>query len=259
MPKKLTQEEFIQRAKAKHGDKYDYSKAEYINTRQEVRIICPIHGEFMQKSRLHLDGHGCPICGHDVRRKPIYGVGILDISGGRKSKAYEIWASILQRCYDNKWYLKRPTYKGCIICDEWRLFSNFKQWFENPENGYQEGYHIDKDIINKGNKTYSPETCCFVPCAINNLIVSCKSKRGDLPMGVSRTKRNLTKPFEASLGGMKNHIHLGRFSTPEEAFYAYKQAKEQYIQEVATKYFNEGKITERVYNALMRYEVEITD
>jgi hypothetical protein len=44
-----------------------------------------------------------------------------------------------------------------------------------------------------------------------------------------------------------------------EAFCAYKNAKEQYIKELAEKYFQEGKITEKVYNALMMYEVEITD
>ena len=54
-------------------------------------------------------------------------------------------------------------------------------------------------------------------------------------------------------------IFIGRFSTPTEAFSAYKNAKEQYIKERAEKYFQEGKITDKVYNALMRYEVEITD
>jgi hypothetical protein len=53
--------------------------------------------------------------------------------------------------------------------------------------------------------------------------------------------------------------HLGTFDTPYDAFNAYKIAKEQYIKELAEKYIQEGKITEKVYNALMRYEVEITD
>ena len=52
---------------------------------------------------------------------------------------------------------------------------------------------------------------------------------------------------------------IGRFNTPLEAFNAYKIAKENYIKELAEKYFQEGKITEKVYNALMKYEVEITD
>ena len=57
---------------------------------------------------------------------------------------------------------------------------------------------------------------------------------------------------------MRN-VHLGFFDTPEEAFQAYKSAKEQYVKELATQYFQEGKITQRVYQALMEYQVEITD
>ena len=52
---------------------------------------------------------------------------------------------------------------------------------------------------------------------------------------------------------------MGTFKTPEEAFSAYKVAKEAYIKEVATKYYNDGKIARNVYDALMNYKVEITD
>lgn len=64
MPKKLTQEEFIARAKQVHGDKYDYSKVEYVNSDTKVTIICPIHGVFKQTPYLHYKvGCGCPSCG----------------------------------------------------------------------------------------------------------------------------------------------------------------------------------------------------
>ena len=61
--KKLTQEEFIEKAKSVHGDKYDYSKVEYINTKAKICIICPEHGEFWQEAASHLRGVGCPECG----------------------------------------------------------------------------------------------------------------------------------------------------------------------------------------------------
>lgn len=79
-----------------------------------------------------------------------------------------------------------------------------------------------------------------------------------MPIGVSQNSRR-GKPYvtNATLGGKQ--IYLGGYNTPEEAFYAYKNAKERYIQEIAEKYFQEGKITEKVYNALLRYKVEITD
>lgn len=58
-----TTESFIEKAKKVHGDKYDYSKVNYINNREKVCIICPEHGEFMQKPLDHIHGSGCPECG----------------------------------------------------------------------------------------------------------------------------------------------------------------------------------------------------
>ena len=60
--KKLTTEEFIKKAKEVHGDKYDYPKVNYTDIYAEVTIICPIHGEFLQRARQHLKGRGCPTC-----------------------------------------------------------------------------------------------------------------------------------------------------------------------------------------------------
>lgn len=255
MAKKLTQEEFIQRAKAKHGDKYDYSKVEYKGYYSEVTIICPKHGETSQKALLHLSSsYGCPLCGHESKRKLIFGVGILDVVG-YGSKAYFLWHSILSRCYNDKQRWNNKSYQNATVCKEWHKFSNFKRWFESPKSGYREGYQIDKDILIKGNKVYSPETCCFVPIEINSMLAINK-RSNKLPRGVR--KANSKYMVRISTSGSKS-TYIGVYDTPEEAFNVYKQAKEAHIQEVATKYFNEGKITEKVYNALMKYEVEITD
>jgi len=62
MPKKLTTEEFIKRAREVHGDRYDYSKVEYIGAKTKVEIICPIHGSFWQIPFSHLQGFGCSKC-----------------------------------------------------------------------------------------------------------------------------------------------------------------------------------------------------
>ena len=61
---KLTTEEFIAKAKAVHGDRYDYSKVEYVNNQTPVKIVCPIHGGFIQRPSNHLHGNGCQQCGH---------------------------------------------------------------------------------------------------------------------------------------------------------------------------------------------------
>ena len=62
MANKLTTEIFIERARKVHGDRYDYSKVEYVNVFAKVRIICSTHGEFLQVARQHLKGRGCPEC-----------------------------------------------------------------------------------------------------------------------------------------------------------------------------------------------------
>lgn len=63
---RMTTEEFIKKARKIHGDKFDYSKVEYINNRTKVCIICPEHGEFWQTPGHHLQGHGCPKCSDNM-------------------------------------------------------------------------------------------------------------------------------------------------------------------------------------------------
>ena len=63
MPRTLTTEQFIEKAKLIHGDKYDYSLTKFINSKIKVKIICPIHGEFEQSHNKHLSKKGCSKCG----------------------------------------------------------------------------------------------------------------------------------------------------------------------------------------------------
>lgn len=67
MGKQLTQEEFINKAKAVHGERYDYSKVVYTRTKDKVTIICPVHGPFQQTPGNHLNGKGCPKCYGNIK------------------------------------------------------------------------------------------------------------------------------------------------------------------------------------------------
>lgn len=247
--------EFIRKAKLIHGDKYDYSLVHYKSAREDVDIICPKHGVFHQKPNTHLNGFGCKDCALDAQRHLIAGVGRNPgTEHGGPSRAYQVWINMLKRCYDEKKWVKHPTYKGCSVCDEWIEFPAFKIWYENNSVN---GYDLDKDIIVKGNKVYCPERCCFVPPRINGLIVRNGAKRGDYPIGVSFEKES--GKFTASINRHGKISRIGRYNSIEDAFSAYKNAKEAYIKEVAQDYFDRGLITERVKDALFRYEVEITD
>ncbi len=60
--KKVNTNLFIENAKKKHGNRYDYSLVNYINVKTKVEIICPIHGKFLQKPNNHLSGKRCKKC-----------------------------------------------------------------------------------------------------------------------------------------------------------------------------------------------------
>ena len=60
---------FIECARKKHGDKYNYMNTHYVNTRTNVIITCPIHGDFKTTPNRHLDGVGCPKCANKYEGK----------------------------------------------------------------------------------------------------------------------------------------------------------------------------------------------
>ena len=109
--------------------------------------------------------------------------------------------------------------------------------------------NLDKDILIKGNKIYSPETCIFVPKNINLLFVKSDAKRGDYPIGVNYNKRS--GKFVARCGEYGKRVNLGTFRTPEEAFNAYKNAKMDRICELANFYYSKNAIKKEVYDNLI--------
>lgn len=165
------------------------------------------------------------------------------------TSAGEIWRGIMRRCYSENDGDRFPTYYNIItVCEEWHNFQNFAKWYD--EN-YIAGFHLDKDIICKDCKIYSPETCAFVPREINNLFIQ-KSK--DRKNGVSKRYNG---KYLAQAKQFSGKSYVGVFDTEKEAAKAYKRAKELTIKEIAEKW--KDKIDPRVYEAMMNYEVKITD
>lgn len=195
----------------------------------------------------------------------VYGIGVKGLEPSRDENgeildSYKCWYTMLSRCYSAKVQEKHPTYKGCYVCDEWLYYPNFKNWYN--ENYYEidnKTSQIDKDILVKGNKIYSSDTCVFVPSFINTLFIKCQKTRGELPIGVHYHKRD--KKYMARLrvfkDGKETRKYLGSFDTADEAFKAYKKAKEDYIKEVADEY--KDKIPAKLYQAMYSYEVSIDD
>ena len=170
--------------------------------------------------------------------------------------SYIYWRTMITRCYSDEYHKLEPTYIGCEVCDEWKCYENFEKWCN--ENYYEvenERTEIDKDILIKGNKIYSPETCVFIPQRINKLFTKNQARRGDYPIGVSFDGYENKFRADCQINGKGKT--LGRFKTPEEAFKIYKKFKEEEIKRVADEY--KYVIPKKLYDAMCRYEVEITD
>ena len=194
----------------------------------------------------------------------VMGVGVIGeaqvFSPKKYLQDYMVWFRMLQRCYSENRQTKQPTYKGCTVSDNFKYFPYFKDWcvkqvgFGVADDNLEQ-FALDKDILVRGNKVYSEDTCVFVPREINMIIVTRKSRCGGLPVGVYFYKP--TKKYKTQLSMNGKRKSLGYYKTPEEAFLVYKQAKESYIKEVANKW--KGQVDVRVYEALMDWKVAITD
>ena len=201
----------------------------------------------------------------DLYSPSVYGIGVLGVKyqtniNGVQTREYNLWKRVLQRCYSDAYKKKRPTYEGCEVSDKFKSYEYFYEWchkqvgFGNDGNGNP--FHLDKDLLIKGNKVYSESTCVFIPSEINSLLTKCTASRGEHLIGVHWCKTN--KAFVAMVSRSKGKPeYLGYFNTELEAYNAYKIAKEAFVKEQANKF--KSQIDLRAYEALMNYQVEITD
>ena len=192
----------------------------------------------------------------------VYGVGFVGVGkySSLNKREYGLWSSMFRRVFHPR---NDFSYNDVNIQHEWYDFQIFAEWcnnnvFLNSKDDKGKKYHMDKDILGRHSRSYSSETCCFVPQEINNLVLSNKDRRGSNPVGVFYCKRD--KKYVARIrDGSTTRISksLGYFDNPIEAFNAYKEAKEDHIKVVAIKW--KGRIDEKVYQALMTWEVSLDD
>lgn len=189
-------------------------------------------------------------------RNLVYGVGVNDADytirpniNGKQLKCpfYLAWTHMLARCYDTKYQATYPTYVGCTVCAEWLTFDNFKVWMLSQD---WIGKQLDKDLLIRGNKIYSPDTCAFVDFMTNAFITDRGNARGDYPIGVSYHKgagkftARCCNPFT------KKREHLGVFTCPNQAHLAWKTRKHELALKLA-----DLQTDERVAKALVaRYK-----
>jgi hypothetical protein len=186
----------------------------------------------------------------------IFGIGISDTGDYPKSEIvegkkrntleYQRWYSMFNRCYSDKVHQQFPAYRGCSVSDNFKSFQYFAEWCQSQIGFGLEDYHLDKDILVKGNKVYSEDTCCFVPRRINFLILDNMAVQSEYGTGVCWDK-SLNKFIAVKVGNTKQTKH----STLEEARAHYNQRKSEYVKQQAEEY--KHLIDGRVYEALMKW------
>lgn len=233
-------------------------------TRRDIDVYFPEYNWIAKGIQYNNFKKGNVKCPYERR---VFDVGYLGegkykvMENGEPTKCYKIWNSMLQRCYDSKYHERKSTYMNCKVCEEWLCFQNFAEWFyKNYYEIENERMALDKDILVKNNKIYSPVTCIFVPQTINSLFVKSDKSRGSSVIGTSLYRNGKYRAYCNLLNpktGKSKWGHLGVYNTQEKAFEIYKYYKEKNIKMVADYYKN--KIPKILYDALYTYIVEITD
>lgn len=200
------------------------------------------------------------------KRALVYGIGTNDadypvkrsetfyIDGKRKSRelwccpVYKRWSNMLARCYSEKIHQEYPTYKGCYVCNEWLVFSNFKNWLEAQN---WEGKSLDKDLLIPGNKCYSPETCVLIDERVNNFLTESSSVRGNYLIGVIWHKRDRIFTARCKDGSGKL-MHLGGFKTELEAHQAWLAAKQNIARKLAAEQ-SDPRVSEALISRFENY------
>ena len=254
---------------SKFGMRIVYKEG-YKNWNEPCIFTCSIHGNFEKIPKsLYLYGANCRGCSDKNlslnssfrKEDKTYGFGIFDLDFNlfddpkRYKKIKNLWIDMLERCYSGREAFK--AYGDCEVSENWFKASNFYNDLRSMDNyeKLHEGWHLDKDILFKGNRLYSAETCCIVPNEVNCIFNKAKGLRGKYPIGVCFDKEK--DKFMASCHVDRKKRFLGYYDSEKLAFLAYKTYKEGVIKDKAVLHRKE--VGDRVYFGMLNYKVDITD
>lgn len=164
---------------------------------------------------------------------------------------YRDWYSMINRAYgDTK---GNKSYVNVTVCEEWKYFSNFRKWvLEEQPNKNWESCCLDKDLLVKGNKIYSPNTCAYISVGVNSFLTDRKADRGKYLLGVTFHKHRkcfvaqCANPF--GITAYEKRGYIGGFDTEIDAHLAWKAKKHEYACMLA-----DLETDPRVINALKEY------
>lgn len=178
---------------------------------------------------------------YDPARKTVKGRYLEDL-------ALSSWKLMITRV------CKDVAYSDCEIIDSWLDYQNYAEFYYTDKYR-KKGWCLDKDILVKDNRIYSPKTCCFVPNEINSYIANYRGiknrQQKDLPVGVSLFKKQNLYRARVNDSITKKSI-VKYFKNAEDAAEAYKEMKKVQIVKLADKWKDE--ISPKVYKSLITRE-----
>ena len=209
-------------------------------------------------------GHISKVNYHDLKlgkvKNPylpsVHGIGFIGYGdfrasvNGVKTTEYQTWKNMITRCYCAKSQERVDTYIGCKVHHTWHNFQTFAEWLTSSEF-FGRGYELDKDILVRGSRIYSPETCSLIPQELNTLLCESTKSRGKYPTGTGFHKAS--GKYRAYLAINSHTEHLGLFNCLSDARKAYKTEKESYVKRKAEEWF--GLVDNRVINSLRNWTV----
>ena len=189
--------------------------------------------------------------------KPVvFGVGYIGVGDYRasykgsrkKTLEYQAWKDMLKRCYSEKFLSKNKSYLGCSVSEDFLNFQVFAEWYTKQKN-YGKGYHLDKDLLIKGNREYSKNACSLLPAEINsaiNIKSDCVGK--DLPKCVQNTPSGR---YVVRVRGLKGGSYVGTYDELEDAVRSSLDARTLRMVELHNKY--ESSLSEKQKVALLNW------
>lgn len=187
-----------------------------------------------------------------------YKTSFIDQKDGKKknTNCYTAWVAMRVRVLNEANKLSLKSYEECFVNEHWFDFQHFADFFYG-DKFRKDGWHLDKDLLIRGNKEYGPETCCFLPAELNQLIKSGGFSKTGLPSGVYKRQEREAFWYEVNCRTDKSLSgHVGIFKTLEEASNAYIQHKEKWVRACADKY--EGVIDSKALEALRNWTYNST-
>lgn len=197
------------------------------------------------------------------RMKPsLCGVGYGILRKDSNKPAFKTWHNMINRCYSYDKVDKYATYKDCEVCDKWKNFRNFDEWYNNtyPETA-EVKFELDKDMKCKGNRLYSPEHCIWIPKKLNQYINDIKGACSETGYkGVSPAYKTGVGIIEGKYevrcaDGKGKRAYLGTVTDLKIGSKMYTDYKQNQLKLLAKEYLDRGLIPKETFDIICNHKI----